>query len=169
MMLVSFNISTMCVTYGAGIATLPEHPSSSPLFSGIRVARSLVFCVLLNRSLFVLFLFGHYIVCSSIYGFWLPLWYLQTLLFVNGFLVLLKMFDFHCRNAIDDFENPISHEINEISLMVIQLTLVEQSIDWSLWAMWVFEIVNGSSAKEFEYFSAIYTFRLPSVQSSAAW
>jgi hypothetical protein len=24
--------------------------------------------------------FGHCVVCSSIYGFWLPLWYLQTLL-----------------------------------------------------------------------------------------
>ena len=33
------------------------------------------------RSLFVLctFSFGHCVVCSSIYGFWLPLWYLQTL------------------------------------------------------------------------------------------
>ena len=29
---------------------------------------------------FVLFSFGHCVVCSSIYGFWLPLWYLQTLL-----------------------------------------------------------------------------------------
>jgi hypothetical protein len=29
----------------------------------------------------VVFLFGHCVVCSSsIYGFWLPLWYLQTLL-----------------------------------------------------------------------------------------
>jgi len=26
------------------------------------------------------FSFGHCVVCSSIYGFWLPLWYLQTLL-----------------------------------------------------------------------------------------
>jgi hypothetical protein len=23
---------------------------------------------------------GHCVVCSSIYGFWLPLWYFQTLL-----------------------------------------------------------------------------------------
>ena len=30
-------------------------------------------------SFFVLFSFGHCIVCPSIYGFWLPLWYLQTL------------------------------------------------------------------------------------------
>ena len=40
-------------------------------------------CVMFCRSLFVLlsFFFGHCVVCSSsIYGFWLPLWHLQTLL-----------------------------------------------------------------------------------------
>ena len=76
--------------------------SSTPVFSVVRVARSLVFCVMFCRSLFVLLLFfywslhclsffdlrllvtplvscGHCIVCySSNYGFWLPLWYLQT-------------------------------------------------------------------------------------------
>jgi hypothetical protein len=74
--------------------------SSTPVFSVVRVARSLVFCVMFCRSLFVLLLFfywslhclsffdlrllvtplvscGHCIVCySSDYGFWLPLWYL---------------------------------------------------------------------------------------------
>ena len=38
---------------------------------------SLVFCVVFCTSLFVLFpffLFGHCIVCPSIYDFWLPLW-----------------------------------------------------------------------------------------------
>jgi len=45
----------------------------------VNVARSLVFCVMFCRSLF--YLFGHCIVCSSsIYGFWLPIWYLQTFL-----------------------------------------------------------------------------------------
>ena len=29
---------------------------------------------------FCTFSFGHCVVCSSIYGFWLPIWYLQTLL-----------------------------------------------------------------------------------------
>ena len=29
---------------------------------------------------FCTFSFGHCVLCSSIYGFWLPLWYLQTLL-----------------------------------------------------------------------------------------
>ena len=54
------------------LLTLPEHLSSPLVFSGVRVTRSFVL---------LLFFFGHCIVCSSlIYGFRLPLWYLQTLL-----------------------------------------------------------------------------------------
>ena len=62
---------------------LPEHLRSPPRFSGILVTRSLVLCVCFVDVFcpFVLFLFGHCVVCSSsIYGFRLPLWYLQTLL-----------------------------------------------------------------------------------------
>ena len=65
------------------LLTLPEHLSSPPVFSGVRVTRSLVLCVCFgDRCLsFCTFYFGHCVVCSSsIYGFWLPLWYLQTLL-----------------------------------------------------------------------------------------
>jgi len=53
-----------------------------PSFNGVPVAQSLVFCVLLCRLLFVLlYLFlGHCIVYPAIYGFWVYLWYLQTLL-----------------------------------------------------------------------------------------
>jgi hypothetical protein len=41
------------------------------------------------------FSFGHCIVCpSSIYGFWLPLWYLQTIL-LTCTQILLNYFDFH--------------------------------------------------------------------------
>jgi protein-S-isoprenylcysteine O-methyltransferase Ste14 len=61
---------------------LPEHLSSSPIFSGVGVATYLVFCVIfVNRCLsFCPFSFGHCVVCSSsIYGFWLPLWCLRTL------------------------------------------------------------------------------------------
>ena len=49
--------------------------SSPPGFSGIRVTRSLVLCVyFVDRCLsFCTFSFGHCVVCSSIYGFWLPL------------------------------------------------------------------------------------------------
>jgi hypothetical protein len=48
----------------------------------VRVARSLVFFVVFCRSLFVLchFTFGHCVVCPSISGFWLPIWYLKALL-----------------------------------------------------------------------------------------
>jgi hypothetical protein len=62
---------------------LPEHLSSPPVFSGVRVTRSLVLYVcFVDRCLsFCTFSFGHCVVCSSsIYGFWLPLCYIQTLL-----------------------------------------------------------------------------------------
>jgi hypothetical protein len=65
------------------LLTLPEHLGSPPVISGVRVTRSLVLCVcFVDRCLsFFTFSFGHCVVCSSsIYGFWLPLWYLQTLL-----------------------------------------------------------------------------------------
>jgi hypothetical protein len=68
------------------LPTLPEHLSSPPVFSGVCVTRSLVLCVgFVDHCLsFCTFSFGHCVVCSSsIYGFWLPLWYLQTLLVVN--------------------------------------------------------------------------------------
>jgi hypothetical protein len=53
------------------------------VFSGVRVTRSLVLYVcFVDRCLsFCTFSFGHCVVCSSsIYRFWFPLWYLQTLL-----------------------------------------------------------------------------------------
>jgi hypothetical protein len=77
------------------------------------VARFLVLCVVFYRSLFVLLSFffrplyclfffvlwplitplvsfGHCVVCSSFYGFWLPLWYLQTFLFYFSFVIRLS-------------------------------------------------------------------------------
>jgi hypothetical protein len=65
------------------LLTLTEHLSSHPLFSGVRINRSLdIYVWFVYRCLsFCIFSFGHCVVCSSsIYGFWLPLWYLQTLL-----------------------------------------------------------------------------------------
>ena len=53
-----------------------------PVFCGIRVTWSLVlYACFVDRCLFLCtFSFGHCVVCSfSIYGFWLLLWYLQTL------------------------------------------------------------------------------------------
>ena len=56
--------------------TSSEHMSSSPVFSGVHVAQSLVFYVMLSRSLFVLVSFDHCIIYpSSIYGFSLCMYY----------------------------------------------------------------------------------------------
>jgi hypothetical protein len=52
------------------------------IFTGVRVTRSLVLyvCFVDRCFSFCTFSFGHCVVCSSsIYGFWLPFWYLQTL------------------------------------------------------------------------------------------
>jgi hypothetical protein len=62
------------------LLTLPEHPSSLPIFSGFHVAQSLVFCVVFSWSLFILLsLFIWSLYCLSC-GFWLTLWYFQIFL-----------------------------------------------------------------------------------------
>ena len=66
------------------LLTLPVHLSWPPVFSGVHVTRTLVLCVcivdIVDRS------FGYCVFCpASIYGFWWPLWYLQTL-----FIILWK-------------------------------------------------------------------------------
>ena len=85
------------------LSTLPEHLSSPPVFSGVHVTRSLVLYVcFVDRCLsFCTFSFGHCVVCSSsIYGFWLPLWYLQTLILVINFFdkdtLILRQDGFKC-------------------------------------------------------------------------
>jgi hypothetical protein len=76
------------------LLTLPEHLRSPPVFSAVRVTRSLVLYVcFVDRCLsFCTLTFGHCVVCSSsIHGFWLPLWYLQTLLTSTVTSVLRKL------------------------------------------------------------------------------
>ena len=65
-----------------GLLTLPEQLRSPQVFSQVRVTRSLALCVCFvdHCVSFCHLSFGHCVVCPSIYGFWLPLWYLQTLL-----------------------------------------------------------------------------------------
>jgi hypothetical protein len=57
MVFVSFNSNTAGVTCGTGSANPPKLPSLHSVFSGVRVALSLVFCVVFCRSLFVLLSF----------------------------------------------------------------------------------------------------------------
>jgi hypothetical protein len=70
-------------TSGAGIAYPSGAPEFTPVLSWVHVTRSLfLYVCFVDRCLFFCtFSFGHCVFCSSsIYGFWLPLWYLHTLL-----------------------------------------------------------------------------------------
>jgi len=53
---------------------------SARVFSGVRVAQSVVFWVVFCRSLFVIPLLNIIFCHSSFYGFWLSIWNLQTFL-----------------------------------------------------------------------------------------
>ena len=60
---------------GQVLPTLPEHLSSSLVFRRVRVAPSLVYCVMFCRSLFVIFLLA-----IELYVLWLPLDIFKTFL-----------------------------------------------------------------------------------------
>ena len=63
------------------LLTLPEHLSSPPIFSGVRVTRSLVLCVMFCWSLFVLLYFFFWPLRCLFFDIriLITLWYLQTL------------------------------------------------------------------------------------------
>ena len=64
-----YNSNTTVVTCGAGTTDLSGAPEFTPVFSDVRVARSLIFCVLFCRSFFVLFSFLFAIVLSVLLRF----------------------------------------------------------------------------------------------------
>jgi len=83
------------------LPTLPEHLNSPPVFSGVHVARSLVLCVCFvdHYLSFCAFSFGHCVVCStSRCGFWLSLWYLQTLLTIQFFIIIRYIIEIQLQN-----------------------------------------------------------------------
>ena len=102
----------MDATGGAGTEYPSGTPEFTPSFSGVPVTRSLVLCVCFVDRCY--FSFDHCVVCPSIYGFWLSLWYLQTLQFQRFLFILncicsffdniLLVFLFNC--------GPITIQIN---------------------------------------------------------
>ena len=79
---------------------LPAHLSLSSVVSGVQ---SLVSCVVLCRSVFVslsLYSYGYYIVCFSIYGFWLSLLVSSTFVYKNYHLSLEHSLWFSYRSEI---------------------------------------------------------------------
>jgi hypothetical protein len=79
----------------------------NPCFSGIRITRFLVLCVMFCRMLLVLLsvFCGHCIVCSSsIYRCWLPLWYLQWwFALFDSFSVFTGMCKYQVKNKTDKY------------------------------------------------------------------
>ena len=75
------SISAYLPTSGAGIAYPSGAPEFTPGFSGVRGTLSLVLyvCFVDHCLSFCTFSFGHCVVCSSIYGLCLALWYLLVI------------------------------------------------------------------------------------------
>ena len=90
------------------LPTLPEHPSSPPVFSGVRVTRSLVLCVcFVDRCLSFCPFFFWPLSCLFFFELRLlitSLWYLLTLLVSLSIVVLSKIlccvvvFNYYCYN-----------------------------------------------------------------------
>jgi hypothetical protein len=74
------------------LRTLPKHMSSLPVFSGVRVTRSLVVCVyFVDCCLSLLYFFFWPLCCLFFFDIRIlitSLWYLQTLLVLCSFLCL---------------------------------------------------------------------------------
>ena len=111
------------------LLTVPVHRSMHP------VAQSLAFCVVICRSLFVLFFpFGHCIVCPSTYGFLLPLWYFRDVLTIVHFSMTSNLL-----KALNKFssywhrETDYSKKRHEIYRVVHLLRLANKSISLEIY------------------------------------
>jgi hypothetical protein len=104
--------------------TLPEHQSSPPVLSGVRVTRSLVLCVcFIDRCLsFCLLSFCHCVLFSYIYNCWFPLRFDPTFLhrkrvdIINEYAInFITLSDLKCLNT---------HWSNGQHYLVVALTVV---------------------------------------------
>ena len=106
MMCASLNSNMTGVTSGAGTANLPEHLSSTPGFSGVRVAQYLVFCVVFCRSLLVLFLLALVLsvlyFTASDYNFGIFKLFFENIK-LNSTVQLFSILIPHCRKSMKNF------------------------------------------------------------------
>ena len=114
------------------LPTHPEHLSSPQVFSAVCVTWSLVLYVcFVDRCLsFCTFSLGHCGFCtSSIYVFWLPLWYHQTLLSNKSMSPLSK--EYNCHNNVDCFWFT-SKKKNSLSVW-FRIRVSEFLMTWMSW------------------------------------
>jgi hypothetical protein len=127
--------NTDCATQ-TSLPTLPEHLSSPPVFSGVRVTRSLALYVcFVNRCLSLCtFSFGHCVFCSSsIYGFWLCHWYRQTLLTEHGRLWIVCVSFWGLSRA--DHLKHLTTNTRQWTLFTEMLLNVSILVEWHLYSL----------------------------------
>ena len=120
---------------------------------------SVVFCHLLNH--WDTFSLGHCVVClSSIYGFWLPLWYHQTLAFCNKtwlswslFFSLWQM----CPTGLSTFKNSRRYK-NYTVVITIWMTVTKYPYlkwQWLFYFLLIY-FVSSITANTFPGLDCIY-------------
>ena len=120
------------------------------VFSGVRVTLVLCACFVDCCLSFCTFSFCHCVICSSsIYGFWLPLWYLQTLLVFNESLFL----SIFCMPYSDDLSKRFDSIISIVCLLADNI--------WN--TLWYEKYENGTELWKKRIFntlfpSTLYTF-----------
>ena len=91
------------------------------------------------RSLFVLLSFsiGHFVVCPSVCGFWLPLWYLQTLLTVYTNQYRCCIWLISTLIFIRLLYHYIDRRIYRLKIIYLQISTKQQhfELDQSLWKL----------------------------------
>ena len=102
------------------------------------------------RSLFVLLSFsiGHCVVCPSVCGFWLPLWYLQTLLTVYTNQYRCCIWLISTLIFIRLLYHYIDRRIYRLKIKYLQISTKQQhfELDQSLWKLlWNLWIINLES------------------------
>jgi hypothetical protein len=106
------------------LLTIPEHLSSHRVLVGVRFTRSLVLRVwFVDRCLsYWRFCFDHCVVCPLINGFWLPLWYLQTL--------LTLYFPSKCNMLVlCHIKHPLAHVIVHVVLVLFRITQTYKNLN----------------------------------------
>jgi hypothetical protein len=123
------------------LKTLPEHLNSLPVFRGVHVAQSFVFCVMFCRLLFILLSFFVILLSVLLYcDFWLTLLHFQTFLSIGiccGLFVFndwIKRKKYHTVRTVLKYNRQIVERGVKGGGLKNRMIIILQCITW-LWLM----------------------------------